>query len=101
MLVTKNFSISHNLFKSPLFSTHSDLQKEKIELEMKMKPFTEILRLLLGCCSSGVDQDKETGKTEMPYIDILLSKWLDQLDKFLSPDFNVCFSNTTVFKGRS
>ena len=66
---------------------------------MKMKPFTEILRLLLGCCSSSVDQDKEKGKMEMPYI--LLSKWLGQLDKFLLPDFNVCFSNTTVYKGRS
>ena len=52
-----------------------------------MNTFSKLLcRFLLGCCSSSVDQDKETGKTEMPYI--LLSKWLDQLDKFLSPDFN-------------
>ena len=52
-----------------------------------MKALSKLLhRLLLGCCSSSVDQDKETGKTEMPYI--LLSKWLYQLDKFLLPDFN-------------
>ena len=100
MLVTRNFSISHNLFKRPLSVFYPfRFTERKNRIEMKMKPFTEILRLLLGCCSSSVDQDKETGKTEMPYI--LLSKWLDQLDKFLLPDFNVCFSNTTVYKGRS
>ena len=51
-----------------------------------MKISKLLRKFLLGCCSSSVDQDKETGKTEMPYI--LLSKWLDQLDKFLLPDFN-------------
>ena len=50
-----------------------------------MKISKLLRKFLFGCCSSSVDQDKETGKTEMPYI---LSKWLDQLDKFLLPDFN-------------
>ena len=55
-----------------------------------MKTLSKLLhRFLLGCCCG---QDKEKGKMEMSYI--LLSKWLDHLDKFLSPDFNQSVSPT-------
>ena len=87
-------------YKGTDLTDNDKLKQENEKLREENKGYKNVLKFIQSGQqspdSSVDDQDGETAKMEMPYK--ILSKWLDQLDKFLSnigtPDFNQSLSPT-------